>query len=73
VKKYTLEGVYEAEYANLMDKFLEMYDRQPNIGEENSIVAEARQYAKEFMENLADWEIERGHEQRVIEQDHYGE
>ena len=64
MKTYTLEGVYEAELANLMDKFLELYDRQPNIGEENSIIAEARQYAKDFMENLADWQRDRDRDDR---------
>ena len=64
MKTYTLESVYEGEYANLMDKFLELYDRQPNIGEENSIVAEARQYAKDFMENLGDWQHDRDRDDR---------
>lgn len=64
MKRYTLDGVFEAEYANLMDKFMELYDRQPNIGEENSIIAEARQYAKDFMENLADWQHDRDRDDR---------
>jgi len=65
VKHYTFEEVYEAEYANLMDKFLELYDRQPNIGEENEISADAREYAKEFMENLAEWKSECDRENRL--------
>jgi hypothetical protein len=64
MKTYTLDGVYEAEYANLMDKFLELYDRSPNIGEENEIIAEARQYAKDFIENLADWQRDRDRDDR---------
>lgn len=64
MKTYTLDSVYEAEYANLMDKFLELYDRQPNSGEENSIIAEARRYAKDFMENLADWQRDRDRDDR---------
>ena len=65
MKTYTLEGVYEAEVANLMDKFMELYDRQPNIGEENAIHAEARQYAKDFIENLADWQHDRDRDDRA--------
>ena len=65
MKHYTFEEVYEAEYANLMDKFLELYDRQPNIGEENGISADAREYAKEFMENLAEWKSECDRENRL--------
>lgn len=64
MKAYTLESVYEAEYAHLMDEFIGLYDRQPNIGEENSIIAEARQYAKEFMEHLAEYQRERDLERR---------
>lgn len=64
MKRYTLEGVYEAQYAYLMDDFIGLYDRQPNIGEENAIIAEARQYAKDFMENLADWQADRERDDR---------
>lgn len=66
MKRYTLESVYEAEYAHLMDEFIGLYDRQPNIGEENSIIAEARQYAKDFMENLADWQADRDRDDRKV-------
>jgi len=66
VKRYTLESVYEAQYAHLMDEFIGLYDRQPNIGEENSIIAEARQYAKDFMENLADWQADRDRDDRKV-------
>lgn len=65
MKHYTFEEVYEAEYANLMDKFLELYDRQPNIGEENEIIAQARDYAKDFMDNLAEWKSECDRENRL--------
>jgi len=66
VKRYTLENVYEAQYAHLMDEFIGLYDRDPNIGEENSIIAEARQYAKDFMENLADWQADRDRDDRKV-------
>ena len=66
MKRYTLESVYEAQYAHLMDEFIGLYDRQPNIGEENSIIAEARQYAKDFMENLADWQADRDRDDRKV-------
>lgn len=61
---YTFEGIYSAKVAELTDAFTEENDRAPNIGEENAISAEARQHAKDFMENYVEWQIERGHEER---------
>jgi hypothetical protein len=67
VKSYTLEGVYEAQLAHLMDEFIGLYDRDPNVGEEDAMRGEARQYAKEFMENLADWQNDQARDARISE------
>jgi hypothetical protein len=54
---YTFEGVYEARLGCLMDAFIEDNDgAPPTIGQEDSIRAEARQYAKDFMEEWGDWQ-----------------
>jgi hypothetical protein len=69
MKNYTFDGIYQGKVDELTDAFLEAENRAPNIGEENSISAEAKQYATEFMENYVEWQIEQGHEQRRREQE----
>ncbi len=78
MKVYTFDGVYEAKVAELTDAFIEAENREPNGPEENAISAEARRYAKEFMEQYAAWQEdqadeERGHDERQREYDKYGE
>ena len=78
MKTYTFDSIYEGKVAELTDTFIEENEREPNHGEENAIHAEARQYAKEFMEQYAAWqedqaEEERGHDERQREYDKYGE
>jgi hypothetical protein len=70
---YTFDKIYEAKVAELTDAFIDENDRNPNHGEENSISAEARRYAKEFMEHYEAWQEDQGHEERQREIDRYGE
>lgn len=58
MKFYTFDEIYREQLGYLTDKFIEENDRQPNIGEENSMSAEARDYAKDFMDELAAWKAE---------------
>lgn len=58
MKRYTFDEVYREQLAYLMDDFIALYDRQPNIGEENAMIAEARDYAKDFMDELAEWQAD---------------
>ncbi len=66
MKYYTFEEVRREQLAYLTEKFVEENDRQPNIGEENSLSAEARDYAKDFMDNLAEWQSERDRDDRKV-------
>lgn len=66
MKFYTFEEVRREQLAYLTEKFVEENDRQPNIGEENSLSAEARDYAKDFMDNLAEWQADRDRDDRKV-------
>lgn len=59
MKFYTFAEIYREQLGYLTDKFIEENGRRPNIGEENSLSAEARDYAKDFMDELAEWQADR--------------
>lgn len=73
MKRYTFDGVYEGKVAELTDAYIEANNREPDIIEKVWISGEARQYAKDFMENYVEWQIERGHEEREREHEKCGD
>lgn len=64
MKFYTFTEIYREQLGYLTDKFIDENGRLPNIGEENSLSAEARDYAKDFMDELAEWQADRDRDDR---------
>lgn len=64
MKFYKFDEVYQEQLGYLTEKFIEENERQPNIGEENSLSAEARDYAKDFMDELAEWQADQDRDDR---------
>ena len=73
MKVYTFDEIFAGRLEELTERFIEDNSREPGALETVWLHTEARQYAKEFMENYVEWQIEQGHEERRIEQDNYGE
>lgn len=65
MKTYTVDGIYEATFGQMVDTFIDVNGREPNIGELDEMSGQARRYAKEFIENYADWQHDRDRDDRA--------
>jgi len=52
---YTFEQIYTAKLADLLNVFEETHNAEPNGHDLMQLQADARIYARDFMENYSEW------------------